>query len=276
MTLPLRMLTKALVARFTLILVVALAIAGPGLAAPRGETIKGGNKPSAEATQNTEAQKYYQFGNQYFQQGMLRQAEEALRKALAVQPTYPDASYLLGLVLIEVNDYRGAIAEAEKALAENPFLTEAHNLMGLALARMGNFDAALKEFEAVKADVSFPTPEVAHFNIGKVFWEKQACGEALVHFRRALEINPQFWRAWYLLGDCQEQLGQIDLSRASYEKALAIEPHEIAPQYRLGYVCFQGRDFACARKYFTSVRDLAPTTDMAAGAREYLRQMEFR
>ena len=272
MTLPARIPALVSLALVSL----ALCLAAPALAAPKSQKLEEQNRPSQEEMQNQEALKYYQFGNQYFQQGLLRQAEEALRKALQLQPAYPDASYLLGLVLIELNDYRGAIAEAQKALQQNPFLTEAHNLMGLALAKMGNTDAAIKEFEAVKADVSFPTPEVAHFNIGKVFWEKQSCGEAVVHFRRALEINNQFWRAWYLLGDCQEQLGQLGLAKTSYEKALAIEPNEVAPMYRLGYVCFQERDMACARKCFTSVRDLAPSTDMAAGAREYLRQMEFR
>ena len=140
---------------------------------------------------------------------------------------------------------------------------------------MGDYDRALKEFEIVKGDISFPTPEVAHFNIGKIFWERQSCGEAVIHFRKALEINPSFWRAWYLLGDCEEQLGQLALAKESYQKALAIEPNEVAPMYRLGYVCFQAKDWACARQQFAQVRTLAPASDMATGAREYLRQMDF-
>lgn len=251
-------------------------VAPSSAAGRRGDKLEDARKQSPEEAQNQEAAKHFQFGNQYFQQGLLRQAEDSLRRALAVQPVYPEASYLLGLVLYQVNDFRGAIAEAEKALHENPFLTEAHNVIGMAYGKMGDSDRALREFEIVKGDVSYPTPEVAHFNIGKVLWEKQACGEAVIHFRRALDVNPNFWRAWYLLGDCQEQIGQMDLARQSYEKALSFQPNEVAVMYRLGYICFESRDRACARQWFMKVRELSPGSEMGGGAREYLRQMDFR
>ena len=224
----------------------------------------------------TEAMTHLRFANQFFQQGMTQQARAEVDKALSIQPVFPEASYLQGLVMLEQNDFHGASMAADRALSQNPFLTEAHNLKGLALARMGDLDGAMREFELVKGDASFPTPEVAHFNIGKVFWERQACGEAVLHFRRALEINPSFWRAWYLLGDCQEMLGQREQARASYGKALEIAPSETGPAYRLGFTCFQLGDFACARSWFTRVLEQAPSSEMAAGSREYLRQMNFR
>lgn len=224
----------------------------------------------------TEAMTHLRFANQFFQQGMTQQARAEVEKALSIQPVFPEANYLQGLILLDLNDFHGASAAADRALAQNPFLTEAHNLKGFAYARMGDLDGALREFEIVKADASFPTPEVAHFNIGKIFWERQACGEAVLHFRRALEINPRWWRAWYLLGDCQEMIGQRDQARQSYTKALELSPSETGPAYRLGFTCFQLGDFACARSWFTKVLELAPSSEEAAGAREYLRQMNFR
>ena len=233
-------------------------------------------KPDTDEATTQEAFKYFQFGNQFFQQGLVQKAQENFRHALQIQPAYPEASYMLGLVLYELNDFRGAVAAGDAALTQNPFLTEAHNLMGMAKAKMGDFDGALKEFEAVKADVSFPTPEVAHFNIGKVFWERQACGDAVIHFRRAIEINAQFWRGWYLMGDCQEQLGQTEQARQSYLKALEIQPNEKGPLYRLGFLCFSEGNSACARQYLDKVRELYPSSQEAAGAREYLRQLNFK
>jgi tetratricopeptide (TPR) repeat protein len=259
--------------------VLSLAASAPRASAARrsaGPKVDEPRKVDPAESAGQEASKHYQFGNQYFQQGLLRQADTELRKAMAIQPAYPDAAYLLGLVSLELNDFRGALALGERALADNPFLTEAHNLMGLAHARMGNLDLALQEFEAVKGDVSFPTPEIAHFNIGKVFWEREAWGDAVIHFRRALEINPDFWRAWALMGDCQEMLGQTPQARASYEKVLQQAPNEVKTMYRLGFLCFQDHDFACARQWFDKVRELSPSSEEAAGAREYIRQMNFR
>lgn len=245
-------------------------------AAKKGQTLEEPRKVSQEEVQNQEAAKHYQFANQFMSQGLLKQANDSLDRALSLQPVYPEASYLKGAVLIQLNDFQGAIAHLENALAANPFLTEAHNLMGTAYAKMGDLDHALKEFEAVKGDISFPTPEVPEFNIGMVFWEKHACGEAIVHFRKALDINPEFWRGWYLLGDCQEQMGQRDLARESYLKAVSGLPDDVNVRYRLAIVCFQSRDWACARENFTKVRDTSPGSDLATGAREYLRQMDFR
>ena len=161
-------------------------------------------------------------------------------------------------------------------LEQNPFFTECHNALGMVHAQLGQHDQALQEFQAVLADINYPTPEVAHFNIGKIFWEKQACSDAVIHFRRALEVNPRFGRAWYLMGDCQEQTGQVDLARESYEKALELSGDDVNIMYRLGIVSFQQGDHAHARRWFEKVRTHAPGGELAAAAREYIRQMDFR
>lgn len=224
-----------------------------------------------------EAYRFYQFGNQFFQQGLYGQAMENLRRALSVQPVYPEANYMLALVYLQLSDPHAAMQEAHEALRHNPFFTECHNVLGLAHARLGQHDAALREFQAVLSDLNYPTPEVAHFNIGRVFWEQQSCGDALIHFRRALEVNPQFGRAWYLLGDCQEQTGQLAQAKGSYRQAIDLMGDDaIGPMYRLGLVCFHEGDHPCAREWFDRVRTIAPASEMAAGAREHIRTMDFR
>jgi tetratricopeptide (TPR) repeat protein len=229
------------------------------------------------ADPSQDAYRFFQFGNQYFQQGLLRQAQESFERALSSQPAYAEAKYMLAIVAMELNDPARAMRYANEALAENPFFTECHNVLGMVHARLGQYDRALAEFQAVLGDINFPTPEVAHFNIGKVFWEQQACGDAVIHFRRALEVNPQLSRAWHLLGDCQEQLGQVIQAKESYLRAVELGGDaDVTPMFRLGYVCFQAGDFACARQWFDKVRTLQPASDMAGAAREYVRQMDFR
>lgn len=226
--------------------------------------------------QSQEAYKHFRFGLQYFQQGLLRRAETELHEALKVQETYPEAHYMLAIVYLELNEFERALHEANRALQENPLFTEAHNVLGLVHARMGSHEAALAEFQAVLGDINFPTPEVAHFNIGKVFWEQGNCSDAVLHFRRALEVNDEFGRAWYLMGDCEEQLGSVAKARSSYLKAIEHGTEQVGPMYRLGYVCYQQGDTARARKWFDEVRALAPGSDMAEAAREYVRAMDFR
>jgi tetratricopeptide (TPR) repeat protein len=259
---------------------VGIALLGLILLAPAeapARRARGGTAEPAKRDPTEDAFKHYQFGTKFYEKGMLAQAEDEFRKALALQPTYAEAHYLLGLVYLEMNDVRGALAEAEAALSSNIFLTEAHNLMGLAHAKMGDYEAALVDFRRVLSDASFPTPEVAEFNIGKVAWERQQFPEAAAHLRRALELNPQFGRAWYLLGDCQESLDQLAEARKSYEKAVGLMGSDTGgPRYRLGYVCYQMKDLACARTHFEWLRTNDPTGEYAGAAQEHLRKMSFR
>jgi tetratricopeptide (TPR) repeat protein len=223
-----------------------------------------------------EAHKHYSFGYTFFSQGMLNKAKESLNESLRLQPDYSEALYVLGMVYLELNDYQQAIAHFQRCLESNPWFTEAHNLLGLTYAKMGEYQGALREFDAVKADINFPTPEIAHFNIGKVFAETDSCGEAVLHFRRAIEINSSFGKAWFLLGDCQEQLGQLDLARESLTEAVELIPDDPSVHYRLGYVCFAGKDYACAKTHFDFVRVNYPSSPLAQGAREFIKQIDFR
>jgi len=234
------------------------------------------DRSRAEDSADSEAYKQFQFGTEFYRRGLLRESIDAFDRALAAKPAYPEAGYMLAVCYLELNDIASAVRAAENALQINPLFTEAHNVLGQALARRGQRELALKEFQIVLSDISFPTPEVAHFNVGRLAWEQQGYDEAVLHFRRAIELNPEWGRAWYMMGDCQESLGQLDEAKRAYAKAVDLMPHEVGPKYRLGLICFKSADMACARQYFEMVRTDAPGSDMAAGAREYLHQIHFR
>lgn len=269
-----RGLATILVAAFGLALLVGVQPAEAGRKrAPKKDSLKNDAKDDARIA---EAHKHYSFGYTFFAQGMLKKSKESLEESLRLNPEYAEALYVLGMVHLELNDYPQAIRHFQSCLEANPWFTEAHNLLGATYARMGDYQAALREFDAVKGDINFPTPEIAHFNIGKIFAETENCGEAVLHFRRAIDINASFGKAWFLLGDCQDQLGQADIARASLQKAVDLMPEDPSVHYRLGYVCFASKDFACARQHFDFVRVNYPSSPLAQGAREFMRQIDFR
>jgi tetratricopeptide (TPR) repeat protein len=225
-----------------------------------------------------EAQRHYRYGYQYYQQGLLQKSEQELRLALQFQEQYPDATYVLSLLYLELGEFQRAIEMARLVLDANPMYSEAHNVMGLAHARMKDFKSALREFEAVKGDVNYPTPEVAHVNIGKVLADTGSCGDAQLHFRRAVEINPKMGKAWFLLGTCQELLGDLAAARKSLETAVQAMPGDKSAQveYRLGVVCMELSDKVAAVQHFDRVMLLSPSSEFGTGARELKRQLHFR
>ena len=52
-----------------------------------------------------------------------------------------------------------------------------------------------------------PDNELGHFRLGQLLMEDGQFADAVVSFRRTLEIMPQFSKVYQLLGDCQTKLG---------------------------------------------------------------------
>ena len=89
-----------------------------------------------------------------------------LRKALEIQPDYPDAHINLGTALKENGDLNGAIASFQQALKLKPSYLEAHINLGNALHEQGDLIAGIECFEnALKLKPSYPE---AHWNLSLV------------------------------------------------------------------------------------------------------------
>ena len=89
-----------------------------------------------------------------------------LRKALEIQPDYPDAHINLGTALKENGDLNGAIASFQQALKLKPSYLEAHINLGNALHEQGDLIAGIVCFEnALKLKPSYPE---AHWNLSLV------------------------------------------------------------------------------------------------------------
>ena len=72
-------------------------------------------------------------------------------------------------------------------------LAEAHNNLGLALASLGRFDEALAHYR--KALEIKPDYAEVHHNLGIILAGKGRFDDALAHYQKALEIKPDFVEA---------------------------------------------------------------------------------
>jgi protein O-mannosyl-transferase len=79
-----------------------------------------------------------------------------------------------------------------------------------------------------------PTAWMAHNNLGTVLLQKGQLDEAIVHFRKALEIAPDHADVRANLGSALLQKGDVDGAIAQYEKALEIKPDYAEVHYNLG------------------------------------------
>ncbi|HJU43035.1 MAG TPA: tetratricopeptide repeat protein [Vicinamibacterales bacterium] len=129
--------------------------------------------------------------------GRIDEAIATYKKALELQPDYPSAQNNLGAALAAKGDAAGAIAAFRAAIAIDDRSATAHRNLGNLLYDVGtelleeqNFDAAAARFhEALKIRPDWPE---AHNNLGIALASRGRIAEALTHFERAVQLNPNF------------------------------------------------------------------------------------
>ena len=110
----------------------------------------------------------------------------------------------------------------------------AHTNLGNALIGRGQVEEAIAHYR--KALEINPDYALAHNNLGLTLASHGRFDEALVHYRKALEIRPDFAEAHNDLGLALADHGQVEKAIAQYRKALEINPDYADARYNLGTV----------------------------------------
>lgn len=95
-----------------------------------------------------------------------------------------------GIAALRAGDWRRARQLFDAAIAASPAFGAAYNNRGLALRRLGLLEAACADFRQAAAKA----PDVAahHANLGHALAERKHYPEAIVHYRHALQCDPDF------------------------------------------------------------------------------------
>jgi Flp pilus assembly protein TadD len=101
----------------------------------------------------------------------------------------------------------------------------AYNNLGLTLYKSGRTGEALAHYR--KALEIKPDFAEAHFNLGVLLANSGRMDEAIAHYRKALEIKPGFAEARINLGILLEDNGRADEAIAHYRKVLEFNPRSI-------------------------------------------------
>ncbi|CAG0965394.1 partial protein O-GlcNAc transferase, partial [Rhodocyclaceae bacterium] len=198
--------------------------------------------------------------------GRLEEALEAYRRALTLEPDYPEALSNLGLALQEAGQQEDAVAAYRQALERRPDFAEAHYNLGNALNALGRTDEAIASYR--QALTLRPAYAEAGNNLGLVLQVRGMTDEAIAVLREALRARPDFAAAWTNLGNALQaagdlggavdahrvslrlqpgspdahynlaaalkRQGQMDEAAAEYRRVLATAPEHVATHYNLG------------------------------------------
>jgi serine/threonine protein kinase/Tfp pilus assembly protein PilF len=121
-----------------------------------------------------------------------RQAEEAVRKALALDENLAESHAALGQVNALIVPYNFSLGDRElrRAIELSPSLALAHAYLGNSLARQGRFDESIEEF--LKARELDPLSSAISRSVAVSYYLKRDYVRALELLRQANELGPAF------------------------------------------------------------------------------------
>ena len=135
-----------------------------------------------------------EYGGVLFDLGRVAEAEEAIRRAIVLEPAMANPYTNLGrLHQTDIARAAESLALHEQALAREPNYADAHNNRGVALQTLGRFDDAIVCFQ--RAIALKPTMAEAHNNLGNTHYKLGNIAGAVNHFQQAIALNPAYAEA---------------------------------------------------------------------------------
>ena len=140
------------------------------------------------------------------------------------------------------------------AVTENNDL--AHNNLGSVWWRSGRVDDAIREYQAALKIT--PESPLARNNLGSAFLKQGKVAEAIQEFRRVLSRDPQSITGRFNLAGALLRSGRATEAVAEYEKVLAIKPDFAQGHLALGHALMRAERLADAIAQFKIAVQLQP------------------
>jgi len=131
-----------------------------------------------------------------------------------------------------------------------------HNNLGIALDRKGQFDEAIAHFR--KAVEIRPNFAQARFNLGNALMNAGQVEQAIAEFRKATSIEPDHAAAHSNLGIALDRIGQFADAVAELEKAIQINPDSAEAHNSLGIVLARHGQYDKAIAHFQTAIQIRP------------------
>ena len=147
------------------------------------------------------------------------------RRALEINEGFGAARVFVAELLLELEQYGDAEVEAQRALEVNPGDLEALSALAAAAYLRGDSE----DFETIETRVLEKNPRYADFYnlLADACVRNRFYKQAVDFAKRAVELDPQSWRGYGLLGLNQLRVGEIERGRRNLETAFAGDPYNV-------------------------------------------------
>jgi len=203
---------------------------------------------------------YYYRGVSYFGINHLKEAEEAWRKALEIDPKDANTWNSLGNLLALQERSIEAEGAFRNALEINSKHVNAWNNLGIFLTNQKRFEEAKDAFRKV-LEID-PKYKIAWNNLGVLLNKQDRSKEAEDAYRKALELNPKDAKVWNNLGLLLNKQDRFKEAENSYRKALKIDPKYPGAWNNLGIVLVNQDRYEGAEKIYLDLLKFSVDKEM--------------
>lgn len=129
-------------------------------------------------------------------------------------------------------------------IARNPGCWMAFNNLGIVLSQKGEIDQAIAHYQ--KTLEMEPDFADAEYNLGNALVEKNEIDNAIIHCQRAVGLRPNDPEVQLALGNALLRKGMVEEAITHYEKAVALRPYYFAGHYNLSSALLEKGDVDAA------------------------------
>lgn len=181
--------------------------------------------------------------------GRFDEAIAIYEEALSVRPDYDYALWGIALVYWQKGDAENAARYlSQVAASDSVFAARSHTMLGNIAARQGRRDEALAHYEkSVELD---PDRADAHMNLGIAYFRRERLAEALEQFDEALGLEPESMPALMYRAKIHDLDGDEDAAVVDLETMLALDPSHPRALFNLGQIQERHGRVPAAMEYY--------------------------
>ena len=169
--------------------------------------------------------------------------------------------------------FEAAQQEYERAIAADPSNPEAHQGMATMLVQQGDLDGAVHHFhQALELGAANASRVLS--NLGSLEVTRGNLDVGVGHYQRALELDPGLTAIRFAMAKALADAGRLDDAVEQYRDVLRLEPRNVGARLNLGLALARQGEVEEARRLHREVLDLDITDAQAAEALSHLAGLE--
>jgi len=204
---------------------------------------------------------YLELGRLYKDQGQFQQAEEYFKKALEFNSKNDEVYFKLGSLYRDQGQSQQAEEYFKKTLELKPRNDRAYLELGRLYRDQGQFQQAEEYFK--KTLELKPRNDRVYLELGRLYRDQGQFQQAEEYFKKTLELNPRNDRAYLELVWLYRDQGQFQQAEEYFKKTLELNPRNDRAYLELGRLYKDQGQFQQAEEYFKKTLELNPKNDQA-------------